>query len=242
MMKDASEELRVPADALPLILLQRPMLQWRQPTAERLGIPLSPKIRIEAVVRRRAIRRQFAEMMAQEYRSIRAQLPARPTRILDVGCGVAAIDALLFMHYGRSSDLEFFLLDRTELIRRPRYGFSTRVEFYNSLAVATQLLHVNGISPGRVDVVEVPHEPLLSLPAADLIVSLASWGFHYPVSTYLEQAWNALAAGGTLILDIRAGVGEERVLASRFTDIQPICELWEGKATRYCARKGSPLA
>ncbi len=237
MMDDASGDLRVPADALPLILLQRPMLQWRQPTAARLGIPLSPKIRIEAFVRRRVLRRQFAEMMAQEYRSIRAQLPSRPTRILDVGCGVAAIDALLFMHYGRRSDLQFFLLDRSELFDLPRYGFSTRREFYNSLSVAERLLRANGIDTARVHLLEAPKEPPLSLPAVDLVVSLASWGFHYPVSTYLEPAWNALAPGGTLILDIRAGLGEEHVLASRFTDIQALCEPWEGKATRYCARK-----
>jgi hypothetical protein len=241
-MMGGVETLKVPRLAVPLILLQRPMLQRHQRASARLGIPLSLKIGIESILRHRAVRYEFAELMEEEYQSIRTQLPVGPTRVLDIGCGLAAIDALLFMHYGRRSDLQFFLLDRSEWTRPPRYGFSTRAEFYTSLEVATELLRANGVGLASVHQVEVAETAPCSLPAADLIISLASWGFHYPVSTYLEPVWNAMEDGGTLILDIRAGLGEEQALARRFTDIQAICELWEGKAIRYRVKKGHSLA
>ncbi len=238
-MNEPAWPLKVPVRALPLILLQRPMLQRLQSRAMRLGIPLSWRLTLETLLRSRAVEEDFIEMMQCEYESIRAELPAAPTRILDIGCGVAAIDALLFRHYSGRSDLEFILLDRSELAGPPRYGFSTRREFYNSLSVARTLLRTNGVSLARVHTLEAPDANPCRLPAADLIVSLASWGFHYPVSTYLEPTWNALSVGGVLILDVRAGLGEEEVLADRFPDAHPLCKVFEGKATRYAARKGT---
>lgn len=43
---------------------------------------------------------------------------------------------------------------------------------------------------------------VLGLPL-DLVISLVSWGFHFPVSTYLDQVHDLLREGGRLILDLR---------------------------------------
>jgi SAM-dependent methyltransferase len=236
--KTQTPALAVPAAAVRYILLQRPMLQRFQPTAEKLGVSVPVKVAVESLIRRGAIRRQFRELMAEEYVSLQPCLPRVATRVLDIGCGVAGIDALLFRHFGQDPNMHFFLLDRTELPRPPCYGFSNGGEFYNSLDVAKQLLCANGVAEANVHAIRAAEAGPVSLPAVDLVISLASWGFHYPVSVYLDPVWRALAPGGAVILDIRTGLGEEELVANRFDDVRPVCVLWDGKARRYCARRG----
>jgi len=57
--------------------------------------------------------------------------------------------------------------------------------------------------------------PNLVIPV-DLIISMKSWGFHYPISTYLELARNSLNKGGRIITDLRKNTGQIEVLAKWF--------------------------
>lgn len=53
---------------------------------------------------------------------------------------------------------------------------------------------------------------LPALKTVDLVFSLVSWGYHYPVTDYLEDACALLRPGGTLILDVRTGTdGREKI-------------------------------
>jgi len=38
-----------------------------------------------------------------------------------------------------------------------------------------------------------------------LVISTLSWGFHYPISTYIKSVFNLLNDKGLLILDLRKG-------------------------------------
>jgi len=70
-----------------------------------------------------------------------------------------------------------------------------------------------------------------------MVISIASWGFHYPLSTYLDQVEQALAPGGRLILDLRRHQGQEQELAHRFEDCECIGSAWNDKAGRYRVSK-----
>ena len=50
----------------------------------------------------------------------------------------------------------------------------------------------------------------------DLILSLMSWGFHYPVSTYLQSVYNTFRDGGIVILDIRKGTEGRNIIDKQF--------------------------
>lgn len=56
----------------------------------------------------------------------------------------------------------------------------------------------------------------------DLIISLLSWGFHYPIETYLEKAKKI--KNGILILDIRNGTDQIETLKDNFNTIKVIEE------------------
>ena len=48
-----------------------------------------------------------------------------------------------------------------------------------------------------------------ALEKVDIVMSLLSWGFHYPIEVYSSTVRQLLKPGGRLILTIRAGKGLE---------------------------------
>ena len=161
--------------------------------------------RVEAFWRGKAIRDIYLEDMRMEYESIRDSLPTICHSILDIGCGMAGIDNFLNRHY-QDSEVSFFLLDKTKIEDMVYYSFEEKGAFYNSLEIASLTLAGNGVSPDRITLLEANDRNEIPLNSRmDLVISLLSWGFHYPVQTYLERVHELLVPGGVLILDVRKG-------------------------------------
>jgi SAM-dependent methyltransferase len=178
-------------------------------------------IALESRFGRRRIKTLYAEDMEREYQSIRGVLPAVCTSVLDIGCGVAGIDVFIQRRYGED-DIDFFLLDRSEVTPNVFYSFQSHGAFYNSLEVARTLMTSNGIPAERVHLLEVtPAMEIRITGKIDLIISLLSWGFHYPVSTYLSRVHELLSDKGVLVMDVRKGSDGVQLLRGLFpkTDI-----------------------
>lgn len=216
----------VPDAAVLYVLLQRTELQVLAPALRRLRLPAPlPVLRAESRLRRRAVKDGFGESIFADLETIRRVLPERCTRILDVGCGVAAIDALLHRHYlARGDAVQSFLLDRSELPPAIAYGYRDTSSFYNSLEVAVELLVANGMERSHVHLLEPRPEAIQAIEPVDLTVSLISWGFHYPVDTYLGAVAAATRPGGTVILDVRKGSGGEHEIEGAFGQVEVLME------------------
>jgi SAM-dependent methyltransferase len=168
------------------------------------------------------VRRAFNRDMAREYEEIRPHLPRRAVAILDIGCGVGGIDVLLHRHYGTP---RLYLADRTETSGEVYYGFAERGAFYNSLDATRRLLLTNGVPERAMRFREVGAECRLDVPEAlDLVISLISWGFHYPVAVYADQLRALLRPGGRVILDARKGTDGRAQLEKRFPRVTTISE------------------
>lgn len=221
--------MHIPDASLPYILLQRTNLQRLNPKLYRglRKLPLhyeSWLLGVEARLRGAAIKAAFLANIAEEYASLKPHLPASAKNILDVGCGIAGIDVPLYEHY--AGDTHITLLDRTGVDDAAfSYGMGAEERFYNSLDLARAFLVENGVKADHITLMEVV--PGFTLPADarfDLVVSLISWGYHYPVATYLDQVYNALNPGGRVILDIRKGYGSETELERKFGRLRIIYE------------------
>jgi len=232
-------EIRIPRSALRYALLQRPMLQRFTGLSRRFGLPPSLVLRANAVLRRRAITSSYSRMIHADFEMIRPHLQPRVSHILDIGCGIGGFDVLLFRYYRDSPGLKIDLLDRTDPHTIPRYGFLQGMEFYNALEVSSAVLRRNGVPASAFQSLDAGAEDAFPQGPLDLVVSLASWGFHYPLSTYLKQVDQALAPGGRLILDVRLDQGQEQQLANTFADLEYIGSTWNDKAGRYLAIKSS---
>lgn len=138
-------------------------------------------------------------------------LPESCNDILDIGCGMAGIDVLLYRHYGKPL---LFLLDGDGQVESQADKINFHPEGmkpFNDMAAMKALLSANGIDLERVFTLPIGYEGASG--QVDLCISLLSWGWHYPVKTYLDLVCRCLRPGGRLILDLRVGVGGERDLA-----------------------------
>ncbi len=91
-------------------------------------------------------------------------------------------------------------------------------------------MELNGVGPDRIETIEANDsgEVPINRPL-DLVISLISWGFHYPVDTYLAQIRSLLSKNGVLILDVRKNTDGMKKIKEQFRHVDII----EEKAKRY---------
>jgi SAM-dependent methyltransferase len=225
-----TETIKIPDAAVPFILFQRTAyirlihsLPYRALNKLSPGAFYKLAVFLESKLRNQGIKAQYDADMQQEYLSLKDALPQSCHSMLDIGCGIAGIDVLLGRHYGPGVDI--YLLDKSKVEDEVFYLFNNRGAFYNSLETATETLVGNGIPAQKIHALEANAENTIPEDAKfDLIFSLISWGFHYPVSTYLDQVYTRLAEGGSLIVDVRRGTGGFEEIQARFGNARRLQE------------------
>jgi SAM-dependent methyltransferase len=235
----STELIRIPAGAAKYILFQRTQYLFirRNKTAQRtlrslpkvIAFPLETLltkfdkvVALEGLLAKNKIARLFSEEMEHEYDEMKPFLPKSAKAILDIGAGVGGIDILLARHY-RKDNPAVCLIDRTEMPKKVYYSFKDKACYYNSLEITKGLLAENGVPAEKIFLQEATDDGSIGFNMSfDLIVSLISWGFHYPVSTYLETAYQKLNSGGVLILDVRKSQGGIDLIRKRFGNAEVI--------------------
>ncbi|PLS79248.1 MAG: hypothetical protein CYG59_14275 [Chloroflexi bacterium] len=236
--------LLIPDEAVRYILFQRTAyLQFPIAPVYRLLHNLLPfqtplyniVVATEARLRKTRTKALYVEDMCKEFQSIQHVLPQTCSAILDIGCGVAGIDVLLHRHYGNPSP-HFYLLDKSHVEKAVWYLFKSDGAFYNSLDVVKQVLRTNGIAEDHIHVREATNDYRMPLDTPmDLVLSLLSWGFHYPVAPYIRAVHRLLRNNGVVILDVRKDTDGLDVLRQHFQQIEVIVDA--PKYERIVARK-----
>lgn len=194
-------------------------------------------VSLEARVARKKIGELFALEMEKEYKEMQAFLPEKAKAILDIGCGIGGINVFLRRHY-ETQNSSFYLLDKTEMPKRVYYGHREKASFYNSLSDAKGFLRENGVPEEQIFTQEATDDNRIEFTGPfDLVVSLISWGFHYPVAVYLDQVYAKLAPGGVLVMDVRKAHGGIEEVQKKFGAVAIIHDA--SKHVRLVARKPS---
>ncbi|PHQ97903.1 MAG: SAM-dependent methyltransferase [Marinosulfonomonas sp.] len=126
----------------------------------------------------------------------------KPKKIADIGCGYAFAD--LFLYHRYKSDI--ILIDIEESKER-HFGFADSGSGYASLDKALEFLTKNGVPEKKITLINPNKKKVSGIGKVNLAISLASCGFHYPVSTYEEFFNTQIAKDGAVVLDIRKGSG-----------------------------------
>ena len=129
-------------------------------------------------------------------------LPPNIKTILDIGCGIAGVDIVLNEYLKFS---KIYLLDKTKTEEEIWYGFKKSGAFYSSLELAKETFKINGFNTNLIELIDAPKDGDIRLQkgSIDLVISTISWGFHYPISTYINSVINLLNDKGILIFDLR---------------------------------------
>jgi hypothetical protein len=101
------------------------------------------------------------------------------------------------------------------------YGFNQEAAIYNSLHTTETFLRMNGIKD-KLETIDINHEKYPLETEFDLIVSLYSWGFHYPIETYLNKVKQSLGNEGGVIIDVRKDTGGIGELRRNFDQLETI--------------------
>lgn len=174
--------------------------------------------------------RQFVDNIIKEYMLMKEYLPENCKSIMDIGCGIGGIDVLLYTHYNKP---ELFLLDNSEVSKKIHYGYHNTGACYNSFDATKDLMKANHIK--NYNIIDVSSGKLPVFENIDLVISLLSCGYHYPLDEYLDYIETILSEDGTLIIDCRQGQDGITVLSQYFKDIKIIS--CYNKSDRVAARR-----
>lgn len=205
-----TDGIQMPNEATQYILLQRIDTQEWNPSnylptgrSELLDTIYSKVLlNFEASMRHDEIADQYLDQIQSEFETFKSYLPDNPEKIVDIGCGVAGFDLFLASKYFPDIP-DIYLFDKTKVSDTVYYKFEDEAAFYNSLDAASNFLTVNGVPAEKVHTVEANQETINEFNNVDLFYSIISWGFHYPVDTYIESVVDALKPSGKVLLDIR---------------------------------------
>jgi SAM-dependent methyltransferase len=114
----------------------------------------------------------------------------KASSVLDIGSGLGGIDILL----SRAWDCKVALMDGVNdepILVRHAKSFSNK-------AVALAYFRANGVK--KPDYVDPNHRHPV---AADLVISLGSWCFHYPPSVYLDYVLHDCTGVQHMVVDLR---------------------------------------
>jgi SAM-dependent methyltransferase len=230
------QRCRIARGSTRFILLQRTQLQskYLRHALGRMKLQYIPVgLYLDAWIRGRAIEQAYVHQIKSDFNVVRSYLPSTATSVMDIGCGIAALDVFLFERY-REQNPEMLLVDRSEVSNEIYFGFRSEAAFYNSLDRAKRTLLANGVPEHRIRLFKAPEDGQLpDVAPLDLVISILSWGFHFPIGTYLDSVCDRLAHNGRVIVDVRRKTDGLERLAARFSKLSIISEM--PKAQRVCA-------
>lgn len=177
-------------------------------------------------------------MVKKDFNLIKNYLPNKCDSILDIGCGLGLSNIPIYKKY----KCKVNLLDKTEMKDKSErndfsysnnkgHGFNKEYYFYNSMDASKKTLEDNGIKTNDIILYEVGNHHDLFDMKFDIISSLLSCGWHYPIETYLDLMKKTLSPSGIIIIDIRHSNMEQLNLMKDNFDI--VENIYNGNESKH---------
>ena len=161
------------------------------------------------------------ELFLKELDTFKNFLPNSVNTIMDIGCGLGIINIYLNKFFEKKPI--FFLLDKNRIDRKIKYGFSINYESYNDLNETKNILLGNEIDSDCVYLFDVEKQFQINK-KIDLVISLKSMGYHYPINSYIELLRNCCTKNTVFIYDLGENQYDENYLKTIFDDVKIIYE------------------
>lgn len=122
-----------------------------------------------------------------------------PRNLLDIGCGLAPLPEMFQKEFGTKLDLIDDDGNSLEQNRDGGFGPSHTFKFYNNLSKLKESFDARGMKCNlhKATELEIPEDKKF-----DLIISIKSCGFHYPLDTYRELVMKHTTPKSVVIMDV----------------------------------------
>ena len=167
------------------------------------------------------IEKHTEELFQKEIELIKNYLPKKAENIMDIGCGLGIINIFLNKIYNNQPN--FFLLDKNRIDKVIKYGFSSNYESYNDLKETRNLLIINDMRPSSINTLDVEKDFKIDA-KIDLVISLKSMGYHYPMDQYLRLFQTCCDENTSFIFDVSEGYYNESLFKKHFESVDIIYE------------------
>ena len=152
---------------------------------------------------------EFKESKITSFNLLNSFLTKPPQNILDIGCGLA-YESEMFQHTYNSN---LYLLDgdfesSIANSRDRKYGPADNMAFYTKIDSLKNNFDERKLKYNFVDANNIQLSADLKF---DLVYSNVSYGYHYPLSTYLELLKAHTTKESVLIFDINSGRVAEQI-------------------------------
>jgi len=162
------------------------------------------------------IEKRAEELFQKEIELIKKYLPKKAQNIMDIGCGLGIINIFLNKIYNNQPN--FFLLDKNRIDKVIKYGFSSDYESYNDLMETRNLLINNDISSNSINTIDIEKDFKIDA-KIDLVISLKSMGYHYPIDQYLRLFQTCCDENTSFIFDVSEGYYNENLFKKYFESV-----------------------
>lgn len=135
--------------------------------------------------------RNKVQRFLNDTRFIFNNLPVGST-IVDVGAGNSIVDLILELAYPEKN-FKYVLVDSNEAkfdsqlvnqIHNCQHSFNNSYVTYNNWDFVTEAIRLNSLDASKFTFCSP--DDIMSIKNCGAIISLASWGWHYPIGTYLD--------------------------------------------------------
>ncbi len=161
------------------------------------------------------------DLFKKELNTFEKYLPSTVQNIMDIGCGLGVLD--IFINEKYSNQPNFYLLDKNIIDTKIKYGFSKNYESYNDLNETINILQKNGLSKNQIYVKNVDEKFTIN-EKIDLVISLKSMGYHYPIENYIELLRKNCSNETVFIFDVFDEKYSLEMVKENFKEVQIIYE------------------
>lgn len=160
----------------------------------------------------------YTKLSEEEYSVIKYHLTPFPKTILELGCGLGRMS--IYLNKKHPSDSKYYLADSSIIPdnkKNDMYGWNSST-WYNDLSLTDEFCKMNGLE--NFEIINLQKEGIQHLKNIDLVFSVMSVGFHYPIENYLHSIKDILSKDGKIIFGVRNGVYKKSDMINKFDYVE----------------------
>lgn len=156
----------------------------------------------------------YHDLSYHEFSQIKMHVDiGRPKVVLELGCGLGR-GSIFLNHLLKDDSVQYILADRHGRTKNTGAYNPKNDEYYNDLSLTEDFCRINGIK--NIKTFDTEQDDWESIPKADFIFSLCSFGMHVSIHRYIDRIISASNPDSTAVFGVRGNDYGRHSFADRY--------------------------